>query len=117
MRDVNHNYGEYFGANLVVSAMVRSPSLFGPMAFLALIGVLVVAFSAPASAEFFSCNQRPGQVLYSYSGTPDQYTGRRHNYSAPRYYGRSYGQYYRAGSSHYRRHATYYGDARYWNGR
>jgi hypothetical protein len=114
MRDVNHNYGACFGANLVVSVMVRSPSLFG---LLALIGILVVAFSAPASAEMFTCHDRPGQLLYSYNGTPSQFTGRRHRYSAPRYYSRSSSHYYRAGSSRYRRHATYYSDSRYWNGR
>jgi hypothetical protein len=117
MRDVNHNYGACFGVNPVVSVMVRSPNLFGPLAFSALIGILVVAFTAPASAEFFTCSQRPGQLLYSYSGTPDQYAGRRHHYSAPRYYSRSASRYYRAGSSRYRRHATYYSDRRYWNGR
>ena len=33
---------------------------------------LTVAAAAPASAEFFNCNQRPGQLLYSYSGSPRQ---------------------------------------------
>ena len=120
MRDVNHNYGACFGANLVVSVMVRSPGLFGrlaPLGLLALTALLVVAFSAPASAEFFSCNQRPGQLLYSYSGTPDQYIRRQRNYGRPRHSRRSASRYHRAGSSRYRRHAAYYGDARYWNGR
>ncbi len=100
--------------------MLRRPSLFG---LLVLIGALVVAFSGPASAEFFTCSQRPGQLLYSYSGTPGQYSGRRHSYSAPRAYSaprrysRASSRYYRAGSSRYRRHASYYGGARYWNGR
>ena len=114
MRDVNHNYGEHFGVNLVVSVMMRTTSLCG---LLALIGALVVGFSAPVSAEFFNCNQRPGQLLYSYSGTPDQYIRRQHNYSTPRYSRRSASRYYRAGSSRYRQHATYYSDSRYWNGR
>jgi hypothetical protein len=113
MRDVNHNYCEYFGVNLVVSVMLRSPGLFG---LLALIGTLMVAFSVPASAEFFTCSQRPGQLLFSYNGTPDQYIRRQHHYSTPRHYSRT-SRYYRAGSSRYRRHATYYGHSRYWNGR
>ncbi len=92
--------------------MVRRLCQFG---LLALTGTLVAAFSVPASAEFFSCNQRPGQVLYSYSGTPDQYIRRQHRDSAPR--SDSYSRYYRAGAQRYRRHATYYSDRRYWNGR
>jgi hypothetical protein len=44
------------------------------------LGLMVLALtlgaSAPASAELFNCHQRPGQVLYSYSGSPGQYSGR-----------------------------------------
>jgi hypothetical protein len=90
--------------------MSRILSLFG---LLALIGATWVVSSAPASAEFFGCNDRRGQVLYSYSGTPDRYVQRRRRYSAPRY---SYSNSYAAQQRH-RRHATYYGDSRYWNGR
>ena len=95
----------------MVSVMSRNRSLFG---LLALTGALMAASVSSASAEFFSCNQRPGQVLYSYSGTPDAYISRQQrHYSAPRY---------RSSSSRYsstprRRHATYYSDSRYWNGR
>jgi hypothetical protein len=31
---------------------------------------LTVGAVAPASAEFFGCNDKPGRVLYSYGGTP-----------------------------------------------
>ena len=92
--------------------MSRIRSLFG---LLALLGVLVVAAPAPASAEFFTCNQRPGQVLYSYSGTPDQYIRRQHRYSAPRYQSRASRTY--SARPQRRRAGSNYGDARYWNGR
>ncbi len=63
--------------------MSRIRSLFG---LLALIGALTAVYSSSASAEFFGCNDRRGQVLYSYSGTPDGYVRRQHRtYSAPRY--------------------------------
>ncbi len=92
--------------------MSRNRSLFG---LLALVGVLVVAASAPASAEFFTCNQRPGQLLYSYTGTPDQYFSHRRRYSAPRYRSRASRTY---SARPHRRHTNpYYGDTRYWNGR
>ena len=90
--------------------MSRILSLFG---LLALIGATWVVSSAPASAEFFGCNDRRGQVLYSYSGSPDSYVQRQRRYSAPRY---SYSRDYSA-QQRQRRHATYYGDTRYWNGR
>ena len=89
---------------------MRTNSLFG---LLALIGALVV-LAGPASAEFFTCTQRPGQLLYSYNGTPDQYISRQRRYSTPRYspsYSRSYS------SRSHRRNTRYYGDTRYWNGR
>ena len=92
--------------------MTRNRSLFG---LLALIGALTVVYSSSASAEFFTCNQRPGQVLYSYAGTPDAYIRRQHrSYSAPRYSSRPTRTY--AARPH-RRHTTYYNDTRYWNGR
>lgn len=82
---------------------------------LALIGGLVVVASVPASAEFFNCNQRPGQLLYSYTGTPDQYSGRRYRSSSQRYHSRA-PRYYSTRPQ--RRHASsYYGSTRYWNGR
>ena len=91
--------------------MSRICSLFG---LLALIGGLAVATSVPASAEFFSCNQRPGQVLYSYTGTPDRYVRRQHRASAPRYSSSS-SRYYSAQPQ--RRHTTRYSGTRYWNDR
>lgn len=94
----------------MVSAMSRNRSLFG---LLALIGALMAASVSSASAEFFTCNQRPGQVLYSYTGTPGQYVGRQRRYS-PRRYSSSSSRYY---TTPRRRHATYYSDTRYWNGR
>jgi hypothetical protein len=52
------------------------------------LGLLVLAStlgaSAPASAELFTCHQRPGQVLYSYSGSTGQY-GNRSSSSSQRY--------------------------------
>jgi len=102
MGDVNHNF------STPVSVMSRTRSVIG---LLALIGALMVVSSAPASAEFFSCNQRPGQLLYSYNGTPDQYNRRQRRYSAPRSYSHRYSSYRQ------RRHATYSGSTRYWNGR
>ena len=92
--------------------MSRILSLFG---LLALIGATWVVSSAPASAEFFGCNDRRGQLLYSYSGTPDAYIRRQHrSYGAP-HYSSQYTRYYSARP--HRRHATYYNATRYWNGR
>ena len=48
--------------------MSRISSLIG---LAAAIGALGIVSAAPASAEFFGCNDRPGQLLYSYNGTPD----------------------------------------------
>lgn len=52
------------------------------------LGLLALAVtlgaSAPASAELFTCHQRPGQVLYSYGGSPGQY-GNRGSSSSQRY--------------------------------
>lgn len=87
--------------------MSRNRSLFG---LLMLVGVLLAVSSIPAAAEYFSCNQRPGEVLYSYTGTPDQYIRRQRRISA-----RQFGHRYTA--PRHRRRATSYGAARYWNGR
>lgn len=37
---------------------------------LGLIAALTVAAVAPASAEFFGCNDRPGKVLATYTSSP-----------------------------------------------
>jgi hypothetical protein len=80
---------------------------YGLLAAILALGLSV----APAAAEMFTCHDKPGQVLYSYSGTPSEYRGR--NYSRWRqsdgYSART--RYYRAGSSH----AAYYGSRRSWN--
>ena len=89
-------------------------SIRSVVGLLLLIGALMAVSSLPASAEFFGCNDRPGQLLYSYRGTPAGYAQRQYRYSTPRYSSR-YSSYYSA--RHHRRHATYYGDTRYWNGR
>ena len=87
--------------------MSRNRSLFG---LLVLAGALLAASSIPAAAEFFSCKDRPGQLLYSYTGTPDQYIRRQHRYSSRQFnHGHS--------APRYSRRATYSGDSRYWNGR
>jgi DNA topoisomerase IB len=76
--------------------------------FALLAGVLALTLGAvaPASAEFFGCHDKPGQLLYSYSGTPRSYHSH-HSYSRDSAY-RSSGttddyaahtRYYRAGSS------------------
>jgi hypothetical protein len=74
---------------------------------------LTVAAAAPASAEFFNCNQRPGQLLYSYSGSPGNYGSRSSSSS------RRYTSDYSAQSSRqrYQAHATYFGSRRYGNDR
>ena len=78
---------------------------------------LSIGAAAPASAEFFSCRDKPGQLLYSYNGTPDSYRShspRRYSNSGYRAYGSaSHARYYRAGSSR----ATYFRSQRYWNAR
>jgi len=92
--------------------MSRTRSLLG---LLALIGALTAVYSSSASAEFFGCNDRPGQLLYSYSGSPGAYGRRQYRSSTPRYSSHYYTRSYSARP--HRRHATYYGDTRYWNGR
>jgi hypothetical protein len=84
---------------------------------LAAISALTLGAVAPASAEMFTCHDKPGQVLYSYSGTPDSYRSRRNysragdsSYASTTDYA-AHTRYYRAGSSR----ATYYRSQRYWN--
>ncbi len=83
---------------------------------------LSLAVAAPASAEMFTCHDKPGQVLYSYSGSPDSY--RSHSPNRGTYsYGRASGsqaygsatqtRYYRAGASR----ASYFDQQRSWNDR
>jgi hypothetical protein len=78
-------------------------------------GLLILALAmgavTPASAEFFNCNQKPGQLLYSYSGTPSQYGSRS--------YSRHYTNDYSAQSSRrrYQSHATYSGSRHHWDDR
>jgi hypothetical protein len=78
-----------------------------------LILALSLAATVPASAEFFNCNQRPGQLLYSYSGSPSTYGGRSTSSS------RRYTSDYSAQSSRqrYQAHATYFGSRHYGNDR
>jgi hypothetical protein len=65
----------------------------------------------PASAEFFGCNgnDRPGRVLYSYSGAPSAYGSR---YSRARY-----PHDFAAQSRPRKTHVTYYASKRYWHER
>lgn len=92
-------------------------------AFELLAGILALtlAASAPASAEFFGCQDKPGQVLAVYNGTPGSYH-RRNNYSrAYRSNGSSrysedyaaHTRYYRAGASP----ATDFGSEHSWHDR
>jgi hypothetical protein len=79
-------------------------------------GILALTCGAvsPASAEFFNCHQKPGQVLYSYNGSPSDYGSRRSGYSSR--YSRS--DYYPQSSRrNYQSHATYSGSRRYWDDR
>jgi hypothetical protein len=96
--------------------------------FLAGVAALSMGAVAPASAEFFGCHDKPGQVLYSYNGSPSDFRDRSYNsggyshYSGSSSYGSSSSysedsggntRYYRAGSSH----ATNYRSPRYRNDR
>lgn len=89
--------------------MSRNRSLFS---LLALAGALLATSSIPAAAEFFSCNDRPGQLLHSYTGTPDRYIRSQSRYRAPRSYTRRYST-----TQRHSRRTTSSGSARYWNGR
>ncbi len=96
----------------VVSVMSRIRSLFG---LLALIGALVSRLFGPRLGGVLRLQRspRPGSLqLQRHAG---RYIRRQHRYSAPRY-SRIYSRdLFRA--QRHRRHATYYGDTRYWNGR
>ncbi len=81
---------------------------------------LSFAMAAPAAAEMFTCHDKPGQVLYSYEGTPDSYRSRGKHYShvsSSRAYGgtdySAHTRYYRAGSTP----ATHSRARRYWHKR
>jgi hypothetical protein len=74
---------------------------------LAALGLALAAgLATPASAEFFGCNgaDRPGRVLYTYSGTPAAY-GSRYTHDLA------------AQSRPHRGHVTYYASKRYWHER
>ena len=73
--------------------------------------ILALTLGGAASAEFFNCNQKPGQLLYSYSGTPGQYSGRR-SYSS-----RTTSDYSAQSRPRYQSHATYSSSRHYWNDR
>jgi hypothetical protein len=79
-------------------------------------GILALSLGAvsPASAEFFNCNQKPGQLLYSYSGSPSDYGSRRSSYSSSRYSSDYYPQ---SSRRHYQSHAPYSGSRRYGDNR
>ena len=85
----------------------------GALGFGLVILALTMGAAAPASAEFFNCNQRPGQLLYSYSGSPSNYGNRSSSSS------RRYTSDYSAQSSRqrYQAHATYFGSRHYGNDR
>ena len=70
---------------------------------------LLLGAASPASAELFTCHQRPGQVLYSYSGAPGQYGGR----TSSRNYSSSYTNDFAASS----RRQTQASSHHYWNDR
>jgi hypothetical protein len=99
-------------------ACMRILSAFG---LLAAILVLTLAAATPASAEFFGCQDKPGQVLAVYNGTPGSYHSRNNYSRAYRSYGSSrytddyaaHTRYYRAGSSP----AADFGSERSWHDR
>jgi len=86
---------------------------FGRSGFGLLVLALSLAATAPASAELFTCHQRPGQVLYSYNGSPGQYGSRSYT-SSPRY-SSSYAA--QPSRRSYQTHATYFNARHYWNDR
>jgi hypothetical protein len=77
-----------------------------------LAGVLALSAITSASAEMFTCHDRPGQVLAVYNGSPSTYGSR----SYSRHYSSNYSaQSYRRS---YQRHATIFAASRhYWNDR
>ena len=68
----------------------------------------LIAAATPASAEMFTCHDKPGKVLAVYSGTPSSYGGRS--------YSRTYTGDYSSGQR-YQAHATYVSSRHYWNDR
>lgn len=77
-----------------------------------LAGTLALSAITPASAEMFTCHDRPGQVLAVYNGSPTTYGSRS--------YSRRYTSDYSAQSYRrsYQRHASYFAASRhYWNDR
>ena len=76
-----------------------------------LILALSLAATVPASAEFFNCNQKPGQLLYSYSGAPGQYSSR----SSSRRYTSDYSA--QSSRQRYQAHASFFGSRHYGNDR
>jgi len=83
-----------------------------------LAGILALSFTwaVPASAEFFGCHDKPGQVLAVYGGTPGSYHSRNYSsYGSSRYSDdyAAHTRYHRAGT----RHATDYRSQHYWNDR
>jgi len=85
----------------------------GALGFGLVILALTMGAAAPASAEFFNCNQRPGQLLYSYSGSPGNY-GNRSSSSSRRY---TSGYSAQSSRQRYQAHATYFGSRHYGNDR
>jgi hypothetical protein len=86
--------------------MAKFEPRFG-IGMVALSLALTVGAVAPASAEFFGCNDKPGRVLYSYGGTPAAY-GPRYTRSRARYTHE-----FAAQSRARQTHVTYNGATRY----
>jgi hypothetical protein len=86
--------------------MARFSSVLG---LVALVSALLVAASIPARAEFWRCdkNRDRGKVLYSYTGSPDRYSGRYTYARTP-----SWTTHQRVSQSR-----AYYGSSHTWNGR
>ncbi len=75
-----------------------------------LAGVLALSVITSASAEMFTCHDRPGQVLAVYNGSPSGYGS--HSYSRRSSSDYSAQSYRRSDQ----RHATYFAASRhYWN--
>lgn len=78
------------------------------------LGLLALAAAAsPASAELFNCHQKPGQVLYSYNGSPANYGSR--SSSASHRYTSDYSA--QSSRQRYQAHATVFGSHHYGNDR
>jgi hypothetical protein len=72
---------------------------------------LSVGFVAPAAAMFFGCNDTRGQVLYTYNGSPGEYSGRSYTRHTTREYAAQPRRHYS------RPRTTYYSTRRYANDR